>query len=266
MSVFSLGHAEEELKIRPLHYVSTDKPIYRPGETVYLRDVILDAQTNFPVDTKEFVYETKWRILGPRGDEVFSAVVSPSESVGAVSWTIENGLPGGVYTARVENVGEEGAPAERKFEVKAFRVPRIKSQIEFARRGYLPGEEVTAVVTFTRAEGDIPQEATVEANALVDGEMVFAGEVPAKHGQATAKFILPQKLAEGEGTLAFVIRDGGTVETAAKTIPILVDNYTVDFYPEGGDLVAGVPNRIYVEARQRNGKGADFVGKVVDGD
>lgn len=266
MSVFSLGHAEEELKIRPLHYVSTDKPIYRPGETVYLRDVILDAQTNFPIDTKEFVYETKWRILGPRGDEVFSAVVSPSESVGAVSWTIENGLPGGVYTARVENVGGDGAPAERKFEVKAFRVPRIKSQIEFARRGYLPGEEVTAVVTFTRAEGDIPQGAAVEANALVDGEMVFAGEVPAKHGQATVKFTLPKQLAEGDGTLAFVIRDGGTVETAAKTIPILVDNYTVDFYPEGGDLVAGVPNRIYVEARQRNGKGADFAGKVVDGD
>ncbi|MBP5300446.1 MAG: hypothetical protein J6Y80_03475, partial [Victivallales bacterium] len=55
---FGKDKAEESLKIRPLHYVSTDKPIYRLGETVYLRDVILDAQTNYPLDTKNFIYET----------------------------------------------------------------------------------------------------------------------------------------------------------------------------------------------------------------
>ena len=267
MSIFSFGHAKEpeSLTIRPLHYVSTDKPIYRPGETVYLRDVILDAETNFPIDTKGHDYEVVWKILGPKGDEVYSTMTSPAESVASLTWTVENGLPGGIYTARVENVGD-GAPAERKFEVKAFRVPRIKSQIEFRRRGYLPGEEVTAVVKFERAEGGLPENPVVEANALVDGETVFAGKVSAKNGQAQVKFTLPEKLAEGDGTLAFIIQDGGVIETAAKTIPILVDNYTVDFYPEGGDLVAGVPNRIYVEGLQRNGKGADFAGKVVDAD
>ncbi|MBR4125315.1 MAG: hypothetical protein IKR13_03850, partial [Victivallales bacterium] len=267
MSIFSSGQAKEAelpLKIRPLHYVSTDKPIYRLGETVYLRDVILDAQTNFPIDTKDFEYETRWKILGPKGDEVFSTSVSPLDSVAALAWVVDEGLPGGVYTVRVENAGGDGAPAERKFEVKAFRVPRIKSQIEFRRRGYLPGEEVTAVVKFERAEGGLPEGATVEANALVDGAVVFAGPVEAKLGQAQVKFTLPKDLAEGDGTLAFIISDGGTVETAAKTIPILVDNYTVDFYPEGGDLVVGVPNRIYVDARQRNGKGADISGKIVD--
>ncbi|MBR6472022.1 MAG: hypothetical protein IKS83_09515 [Victivallales bacterium] len=256
--------AEESLKIRPLHYISTDKPIYRLGETVYLRDVILDSQTNYPIDTKDFEYKIKWQIVGPKGDTVFSTSSSPSDSVDALSWTIEAGLPGGVYTARVENLNGDGAPAERKFEVKAYRVPRIKSQIEFRRRGYLPGEEVTAVVKFERAEGGIPEHAVVEATALVDGESVFAGEIPTVNGQAQVKFTLPEQLNGGDGTLAFVISDGGTVETAAKTIPILLDDYTVDFYPEGGDLIAGVPNRVYVEARQRNGKGADFAGKVVD--
>ena len=266
MSIFSFAHAKEPetLVIRPLHYVSTDKPIYRLGETVYLRDVILDAQTNYPIDPKNLNYEVKWKILGPKGDEVFSRVVSPSDSVSALSWVVEENLPGGIYTARVENACGDGAPAVRKFEVKAYRVPRIKSQIEFARRGYLPGQEVTAVLHFERAEGGIPVGAKVEANALVDGETVFAGEVSAMNGIAQVKFTLPEKMTNGDGTLAFIIADGGIVETAAKTIPILLDNYTVDFYPEGGDLIAGVPNRIYVEARQRNGKGADFAGKVVD--
>ena len=33
---------------RYLTYVSTDKPIYRPGETVYVRGVMLDAATRVP--------------------------------------------------------------------------------------------------------------------------------------------------------------------------------------------------------------------------
>ena len=47
------------------------------------------------------------------------------------------------------------------------------------------------------------------------------------------------------------ILDGGTVETATKTIPILLQTMDVSIYPEGGDLVAGLPNRVYFEGRHR---------------
>ena len=36
-----------------------------------------------------------------------------------------------------------------------------------------------------------------------------------------------------------VIQDGGVVETASKTIPILLQTVDLEFYPEGGDLIAG---------------------------
>ena len=42
-----------------------------------------------------------------------------------------------------------------------------------------------------------------------------------------------------------VVDDGGTIETIAKTIPINFGKVEVKFYPEGGDLVAGVENRVY---------------------
>jgi hypothetical protein len=38
----------------------------------------------------------------------------------------------------------------------------------------------------------------------------------------------------------------------------------VDFYPEGGTLVAGVPNRVYFHARTSQGKPTDFHGHIVD--
>ena len=256
----ALSAAEET--IRPLHYLSTDKPYYRPGETVYIRDVVLDGLSNCPLK-ESGLYRYDLVIEGPKGDEVARRPAQLRSSSAGLSWSVPKDAAGGVYTVKVK-CDDGGAPAERKFEVLSYRVPRIKSQIEFLRRGYLPGETCAAVITMERAEGGIPTGAVVTAMAMVDGEVVYESEpLPLTEGTARAEFALPKEIAEGDGVLSFSIRDGGVVEGASKSIPILVDNYTVDFYPEGGDLIAGAPNRLYVEAVQRNGKGADIAGKIV---
>jgi hypothetical protein len=60
------------------------------------------------------------------------------------------------------------------------------------------------------------------------------------------------------------IQDGGTVETATKTIPILLQTLDLAFYPEGGDLIAGLPNRVYFEGRTPSQKPADTEGFITD--
>jgi hypothetical protein len=54
------------------------------------------------------------------------------------------------------------------------------------------------------------------------------------------------------------------VETATKTIPILLQTIDLAIYPEGGDLVAGLPNRVYIEGRTPAQKPADLAGIVVN--
>jgi hypothetical protein len=61
-----------------------------------------------------------------------------------------------------------------------------------------------------------------------------------------------------------VIQDGGVVETATKTTPILLQTVDLALYPEGGDLVAGLLNRVYIEARTPAKKAADVAGVVVN--
>ena len=61
-----------------------------------------------------------------------------------------------------------------------------------------------------------------------------------------------------------MIEDGGVLETASKTIPILLQTVDLAMYPEGGDLVAGVPNRVYLEAFTPAKKPADLAGVVTD--
>ena len=83
-------------------------------------------------------------------------------------------------------------------------------------------------------------------------------------GRVSAVFTLPSTIERGDGSLAFVIDDGSGIETAAKTLPIILNKLDIGLFPEGGDLIAGVENRIYIQARRLDGKPADLKGRFVD--
>jgi len=251
---------------RFLTHLSTDKPIYRPGETVYLRGVVLNAHDRTPLPSGQAANATV-EVIGPKGDVIAGGRATAEDAVIGTSWPIPDQTPGGEYTVKVSYPWEGHAPAERTFDIRAYRAPRLKTQVVFLRDGYGPGDEVTASVEIERAEGGVPEAAKVTAIARVDGEEVWRGPAELNdRGRATARFELPGEIDRGEGTLAFVIEDGGVVETASKTIPILLQTLDIAFYPEGGELIAGVPNRVYVEAKTPWGDPADFEAELVNGD
>ncbi|TQF17016.1 A-macroglobulin complement component [Myxococcus llanfairpwllgwyngyllgogerychwyrndrobwllllantysiliogogogochensis] len=247
---------------RPYTYVSLDKPMYRPGEQVLIRGLVLEALSRRPhVASRRGQIE----ITGPQGTIVGRGEVETSDSVWGYAWPIPRDLPGGGYTLVVNDPFTGTAQVMRKFDVRDYRAPRLKSQIAFLRDGYGPGDTVTATLEVQRAEGGIPEGAKVTATALVDGKSVAEKpcEVDAQ-GHCTVSFELPEAIERGDGTLSFTLQDGGVVETAAKTIPILLQTLDVALYPEGGDLVAGLTSRVYFEARTPMRKPADLTGAVVD--
>ncbi|MHB8874846.1 MAG: MG2 domain-containing protein, partial [Myxococcaceae bacterium] len=250
-------------KDRYLTSVSTDKPIYHPGEKVYARGVVLHAFTHAPLPAGQQT-QTTIEVKGPKGDTVASGFTTSADSVWSFAWDIPGELPGGEYTLQATYPWTGHAPAERKFDVRVFRAPRLKSQIVFMRDGYGPGDKVSATLDVKRAEGGAPAGAKVTAIARVDG--VEVARVPATvdgSGLCTVSFELPKSIARGDGSLAFAIEDGGVVETAAKTIPILLQTVDLKLYPEGGELVAGLASRVYFEARTPSQKPGDIAGVVM---
>ncbi|MDR0882142.1 MAG: A-macroglobulin complement component [Candidatus Adiutrix sp.] len=246
---------------RNLVFLATDKPIYQPGETVYLRAVALQADTYFPVTGQPG--PALFKITGPRDNELETLPGELVDSTAGAAWTIPAGTPGGRYRAAA-SLG--GSPVSvRPFEIRAYQPPRLKSQIDFQREGYGPGDVATAVLTVTRAEGGIPAGAKITAIARIDGREAARVDnlTVDPEGRCQVSFTLPKPLELGEGTLALAIEDGGVVETAAKTIPILLQTLDLAFYPEGGDLVAGLPGRVYVQARRPDGKPADLTGEII---
>ncbi|MDP2275190.1 MAG: alpha-2-macroglobulin family protein [Archangium sp.] len=246
---------------RFLTHVSTDKPIYKIGETVYARGVVLDAKTRVPAPNGQYAQIT---IKGPKGETITAGQAQVTDGTFGFSWVVPEGQAGGEFT--LSAAGAYGhAPGERKFDVRVYRAPRLKNQITFARDGYGQGDTLSATLETTRAEGGVPKGAKITAVARVDG--VDVAKAPCAlddQGRCTVSLKLPATIERGEGTLAFTIEDGGVVETATKTIPLLVTSFAVNLFPEGGDLVAGLTNRVYLEARTLSQKPADIAGIIVD--
>jgi len=249
---------------RYLAYVSTDKPVYRAGENVYLRSVFLNAHDNTPLQGSRTSIKVK--ISGPKGDVVHEGNSVDADSAIGYLWTVPDGIVGGQYTAKVSNPALGIPETERVFDIRAFRAPRIKSQIQFTRDGYGPGDQVRASVSMERVEGGVPNGAKITAIARLDGEEIYRGPTQqiTDNGVMDTVFNLPVKIDNGEGSLSFVIEDGGIVETASKSLPILAGKLDIEFYPESGELVAGLKSRVYFQALLANGKPADVQGHIVE--
>ena len=247
---------------RYLTFVSTDKPIYKAGEKVYVRGVVLNAANHKPMPAGKSANATI-EIRGPKGDVIAGGTAQSQDSTWSFGWDVPDGQAGGEYKVQVTYPWDGHAPAQRKFDIRAYRAPRLKSQITFLRDGYGPGDKVSATLDVKRAEGGVPEGAKVTVTAIVDGIEVrgASGKVDGS-GLCSVSFDLPHEIARGEGTLALVIEDGGVVETASKTIPIVLQTVDLQMYPEGGELVAGYTNRVYVQAKLPNGKPADLLGTI----
>jgi hypothetical protein len=141
-----------------LTHISTDKPIYRLGEKVYVRGVILSADGHLPSAT-EANGSANFEIRGPKGEMVASGVAALVDSVVGFSWDIPAGQSGGEYKVRILHPLTGDAPAERKFDIRAYRAPRLKSQIVFLRDGYgLVTRSVPACTSIALKEAFRPEQ------------------------------------------------------------------------------------------------------------
>ena len=236
-------------------YIQVDKPMYQPGETIWFRVWDLAAPTLRPaakqalsvqlVDAKGAVIATRALVTAAPGGDF---ALSPDAD-------------GGEYTVRVLGAG---ASAEHKVVVASYQAPAIQKKLELTRKAYGPGDAVAAALSLRRTTGE-PLATDVIAVVTVDEAEV--ARVPVKtgaDGKGVVKFTLPAHIARGDGLLTVLVPDGGNTESIQRRIPITLAEIDIAMYPEGGNLIAGLPGRVYFRATNKLGKPADLAGKVVD--
>jgi hypothetical protein len=77
------------------------------------------------------------------------------------------------------------------------------------------------------------------------------------------QFDLPKDIDANNLRLRVQLSDGKVKETHEQELAVVPSKLTVDFFPEGGDLVAGVPSRVWYRVRAPRGEAVDPEGRVI---
>src|SRR5205823_2617943 len=195
---------------------------------------------------------------GPaQGAAVFGPENKFLRGIGGGEWDIPAQLDGGEYTLTVSEDHNRFPAQQRKFIVNRFQKPRLGKELTFNRRSFGPGEEVQAGCKVTSPEGPVAN-CKAEVSVQVDDKTYDADGKESKtpfaaqagrDGKMVIRFKLPRDIQRGQASVNVVFKDGGKPESLLKPIPIVLKDLDVDFYPEGGDLVAHVPCRVYFQVR-----------------
>lgn len=240
-------------------FVVTDKPLYRPGETIWLR-----AFETLRKDTKSYpaAHDVTVTLLAPSGGQVVQKQVAYRDGVAASDIDIAAGLPGGKYILRAEAPG--GIKSEVAVTISNYEIPRIKKTLTFTRASYASGDYVVASVDLKKATGEaLITEFTVVV--IVDGaELTKMTRFTNKSGKAKIGFRLPATISTPDARLNIQVSAGGATESIERRIPIALDGALVSFFPEGGDLVSGLASNVYLAATDSQGEPIEVEGTISD--
>ncbi len=240
-------------------YVMTDKPLYQPGETIWFRADLRATKTMIGGPPTGLTMQ----LVSPRGAIVSTKRVLVQNGVARNDFALAPEIEGGEYT--IQLLADDGTRDAKKIVVSTYEPPRIQKSLELLRKAYGEGDAVSAAVEVKRATGEpLGEHALTAVVSIDDAERERLAIRTDRQGKALVRFTLPASIARGDGLLTVLVEDGGVTESIQKPIPIVLKKLSLGVFPEGGDLVDGIPGRVYFMARTPAGKPADIEGKVVD--
>lgn len=240
-------------------YLMSDKPAYRPGQTVYLRALVLDAQTLQPVAGD--APGVRLSLLDGAGREVGAGAISLSEyGVGVWSVAIPEAAAEATYTARAE-IGD--TRTDKALMVSDYVLPPFRVSLETGRSYYAPGEVVTGTVTAETFYG-VPVaggQVLLRVNGIDSAQLDLRGDT-----DADGVFRFAFDLGGSAGALSLeaeVVDTAGRAAGIRAQVPVSRQAIRVQAMPESGVLKPGVENVVYILASYPDGAPADVALDIV---
>ncbi|MDH6307193.1 TonB-dependent SusC/RagA subfamily outer membrane receptor [Dysgonomonas sp. PFB1-18] len=246
-------------------YLQTDKTYYKPSEKIWYKGFLVNGSDNRPSITSDVVYID---LIDPWGKVIQHNEHNTLEGTYSGNFVIAESNPGGLYKIRaytswMKNWGEEKY-FTKELTVQKVITPRMLLKLDFAKRAYGAGDEVVADLKVTDLSNNKTSGSEVSSTVRIGGIAVQTLTNKTENGEVAIKFNLPKDLNTTDGILQIVVRDKGVEESITRSIPIVLNNIDIQFYPEGGTLVEGVKCKVAFEALNEFGKGADVKGDIVD--
>ncbi len=258
-----VGHdtVNEQIQIQEATQLllTTDKPLFQPGQTMHLRALALDVATRQAVGDKPITFE----IEDARGNKVFKKKQTLSRfGVAAADFVLADEVNMGNFVLRaILATGQ----AEKTVRVERYVLPKFKITVTTDKPYYLPGEEVKGTVKANYFFGKpvANGKVTVEINTVDIGvtklEELKGDTSPI--GAYTFRYTLPrsfvgQPFEQGKAVIEFHTTLKDTADHKQEShlsVPVVKEPILLVVVPETRNLVPGVENRVYIAAGTPDG-------------
>jgi hypothetical protein len=273
------ARVEEAVQVLAPTYVTridTNKIAYQFNDVLFFRTLILDRYTMQP-PTEPIAMHIE--LVNPKGEAVRS--LDMQTGAGGVlgrEFAIDDQFVEGRYALNVRPL----EPA--KIAVQAVSQPlQIVRKVSvpdfrFDQNDYQAGERVTGLY---RGIQPLPKSATINDQPVAVTIQPTAPSPPnrgaidksapneaktmasaVKERTQAFEVPLPPSLPAGATRVPLTVQFANGMKRTAD-IPLAATNFAIDFFPEGGDLIAGVQNRVFYRVRSTTGQPVSGDGQVM---
>ena len=250
--------------------LTSDKPMYQPGQTIHLRNLALNAIDLHPAPEND----VNFKINDPNGNLVFDQTVKSSAyGIAAADFQLAEQAKAGEYKIQVSS---EQTAAAHSVIVKPYSKTECKITLDTDKTFYLPGDKVSGTVSISDLYGKPFASTKVLLNASVTvkvsetrkhGRWNSSTEIVSREQQLTAvngitdaagnikfEFMIPKGLAginfQQEDTDCKI-----SVTTApatshqqifSRTLIVTGVPVRITFMPEFNHILPGITSNIYI--------------------
>jgi len=243
--------------------LTTDKPLYQPGQTIHLRALITNGRTLKPFAGEELTFE----VSDTKGNKVFKESRTASAyGIAAADFELASELDLGRYRIQVLSGITK---TERTVEVKRYVLPKFRVSLSTDQPWYRPGQTVSGTISAQYFFGKPIRQGTVVVRAeTMQEKPVSIGMVTTEtdaQGQSSFHLTLPGHFTgmPQKGGQAFldlvaeVIDAGGQNVTVTRSLSVSANDLDLTIIPEGGVIVSGIENQFYILAAYPDGTPAE---------
>ena len=243
--------------------LTTEKPIYQPGQTIHVRALALDRSDHEAAAMRKLTFELE----DSRGNKVFKKTKQTDQfGIASTDFGLADEVNLGTYHLRAL-MGDPDAPtnrAEIALNVERYVLPKFKVAVEFTgngnrhKHGYQPGDHITGAVHANYFFGKAVEKAEVSVKATAMDVALF--EAGSAEGKTDAdgsyrfdlelpKYFVGRPLNHGAARMlveATVKDSAGHAETRGEPVTVNESPLMITAVPEGGTLIRGLANQVFI--------------------
>lgn len=242
--------------------LSTDKPLYQPGQLIHLRALALSTFDLTPAAAMEM----EIIIADGKGNTIFRETQTTSDfGVAFTDFQLADEVNSGAYkiTALLN-----GVSSEKTVTIERYVLPKFEINLATAQPFYEPGTEVNATLDAAYFFGKTVNNADIIIEGFTfDFERQDVFELQGttdENGRFSFNFTLPDYIAGSDlegGLGAFYLQAHVTDQTnhtqsEGLTFPVTASSLIIEAIPEGGQFRVGVENILYVLTSYPDGRPA----------